>query len=206
MQNCAALSWSARKSCRAKIEPLEKKRKRQIFILFRIATGSISLGTGQKGQSTRKWSKTRLPQKPRPGSFPSTNFYIAEKIKVDTIQEKIAAHSNQQKWSRRTLWQRQPNQMRFRCSPDMFIVWKYIKTRVLLGGTLKVLAQVQVGHTWRISNVCTKIFGGTFQGLARNSKIQKIKVYRTDRSAYVSSLRFSTTVFVWKMKREMVAI
>jgi hypothetical protein len=32
----------------------KKKEKRQIFILFRIATGSISLGTGQKGQSTRK--------------------------------------------------------------------------------------------------------------------------------------------------------
>jgi hypothetical protein len=32
----------------------KKKEKRQIFILFRIATGSISLGTGQKGQSTGK--------------------------------------------------------------------------------------------------------------------------------------------------------
>ncbi len=67
----------------------------------------------------------------------------------------------------------------------------YIKTRVLFWGALKVLAQVQVGHTWRISNVCTtKIFGAKFKN--------KKNVYRTNRSAYLFSLIFHHSFCVWK--------
>jgi hypothetical protein len=82
MQNCAALSWSARKSCRAEIEPLEKKKKKDKFLFSSGSPrGRSAWALGKKGNQRGSEVRLDCPRISGLVLFPPPIFINPEKDK-----------------------------------------------------------------------------------------------------------------------------